>query len=280
MTRDAPDPGLAPALADLDRLARNHPDLAEPAHTLARALAAAFGAKRPATPARIPPDAPGRIAQIEQAWTNQIPAFQTLTVAFDPADVARRFRQVCDALFPSNLKTRSHVRDVEGGRVDPVAHLHAWLRQDPIPPPASPVFDAALALIALPALAPARYELEALGAVPPFPYTGGLCPFCGEIARLAEARGIEQHRLLRCARCAAAWHTPRLACPFCQSSSSRDLDVHYLESQPERARLLTCRACDGRLKIITTLAPLSPPALLVADLATIHLDLAEGALRL
>jgi hypothetical protein len=265
---------LATALADLDRLARDHPDLAEPAHLSSRILAAAFGARRPVIPARLPADASHRIAEIEQGWADHAPAFRTITLAFDHDDLARRFLDVCEARSLDKPEAKILVRDMRRGRVDLANLLLPGLREDPSLPRASLRIDALLSVIALPTLAPTRRQLEALGAVPPAPYHGGMCPFCGEPARLAEARGIEQHRLLRCSRCAAAWHTPRLACPFCQSANPRHLQIHFLESQPDRARLLTCHACDGKLKIITTLAPLSPPGLIAADLATIHLDLA------
>jgi FdhE protein len=113
-----------------------------------------------------------------------------------------------------------------------------------------------------------------MGAAPPLPYPTSACPYCGSRAALAEARGLEQLRLLRCTLCAAAWHAPRLACPHCRSSNPQDLESQAIEGQHDRARLVTCRVCGGSLKIIATLAPLSAASLLVADLATIHLDLA------
>lgn len=274
-----PSRELAIALADLDRLTDTHPDLASPAQTLARTLAAAFGAKRPAAPAQLPKDSATHIETILRAWDHQTPAFVTITPTFDQPDFARRARAVCDALAPEIPEARSLRKTIADSPVD-LPLILTRLTQDqlwgagPATVMTSTLRHAVYGLVALPSLAPAVQQLESLGAVPPSPYATSACPFCGTIAHLAEARGLEQHRHLRCTVCAAAWHTPRLACPHCRTTNARALDSLHIEGQRDRCRLLTCRACQGKLKIISTLAPLSPPALLVADLATIHLDLA------
>ena len=43
----------------------------------------------------------------------------------------------------------------------------------------------------------------------------GYCPACGAWPVLAEQRGLEQRRYLRCGLCASAWEVDRLLCPFC-----------------------------------------------------------------
>jgi hypothetical protein len=46
----------------------------------------------------------------------------------------------------------------------------------------------------------------------------------------------------------------------------------FVEGEQDRFRLAICQRCGFRLKIVATLTPLSPPSLLVAELAAIHLD--------
>ncbi len=47
----------------------------------------------------------------------------------------------------------------------------------------------------------------------------------------------------------------------------------FVEGEQERYRLSQCDGCGFRLKVVATLAPLSPPGLLLAELVTVHLDL-------
>jgi FdhE protein len=127
-------------------------------------------------------------------------------------------------------------------------------------------------LTLLPTLAhsSAAYEpiIEARGG------TGPVCPCCGEWALLAESRGLERRRFLRCGRCALGWPMARLGCPSCGPGPGPDRAMvsRSFEGQSERYRLLSCGLCGLRLKVLATLDRLTPPGLLVAELATLHLD--------
>ncbi len=46
----------------------------------------------------------------------------------------------------------------------------------------------------------------------------------------------------------------------------------YVVGEESRYRLVVCDSCEFRLKVVSTLGPLSAPGLLVAELATAHLD--------
>jgi FdhE protein len=107
-------------------------------------------------------------------------------------------------------------------------------------------------------------------------WSRGHCPACGSWPLLGEFRGLEQDRWLRCGLCAAGWLFPRLACPFCDNRDHRRLGHLYVEDEEGRRRAATCDECRGYVKALATLGPLSPPGLLVADLATVHLDLAAA----
>src|SRR5262249_40832484 len=102
----------------------------------------------------------------------------------------------------------------------------------------------------------------------------GYCPTCGSWPLLGEFRGLEQARLLRCGLCASEWGFPRLRCPFCANADHRQLGYLHVEGEEGKYRAATCSICRAYVKMQTTLVGLSPPALLAADVQTMHLDLA------
>ena len=87
------------------------------------------------------------------------------------------------------------------------------------------------------------------------------------------------------ASCAAASARPNgpataSAATSCGEADSRALRSTYVEGEGDRFRLACCDRCGFALKVVSTLAPLSPPGLLVTELATVHLDMiARGAAR-
>ncbi len=101
----------------------------------------------------------------------------------------------------------------------------------------------------------------------------GWCPGCGAWPALAEVRGLEQHRMLRCGRCGGEWEYELLRCSFCGERDHRKLATLGSDALP-RFRLDGCSTCQGYLKSATTLLPLSLGEILVTDLETVALDLA------
>jgi FdhE protein len=102
----------------------------------------------------------------------------------------------------------------------------------------------------------------------------GSCPLCGAWPMLAEARGLERTRRLRCGRCASDWAFDWLRCPYCDNRDHTSLDSLVPESSREARKVEACRACGGYVKSAATLQALDPDALLVEDLATVSLDVA------
>ena len=100
----------------------------------------------------------------------------------------------------------------------------------------------------------------------------GDCPVCGASPALAESRGLEQRRFLRCDRCGAGWPGDRLRCPFCGQNDHHVLRTLFAEEDQERCRLVLCDDCGSRLKVITSLAPLSHPGLVLAQFTMLYLD--------
>ena len=271
-----PGPVLAAALADLDRLIASRPELAGAGRSLAVVLRAAF-----LTPARAaPPHADPEV--LTAAWRAGVPAFRAgdSPPALDQADLRARMVAILEGLSAENTQALSLLDAIRSGRVEP----HAWAvavladRADEVDAAAlglDPLLvRSVLRMALLPVLA--RHS-EALAPLRPDGlWTRGDCPHCGGPPTLAESRGLEQRRYWRCGLCAADWEGERLRCPYCGESDHRRLSYLFVEGEQERYRLSLCSSCDGRLKVVATLGPLSAPALLVVELATIHLDMAQS----
>lgn len=102
----------------------------------------------------------------------------------------------------------------------------------------------------------------------------GYCPVCGAWPALAEFRGIERKRWLRCGRCGTGWEITWLRCPFCGEADHEHLG--YLAAEDDghdRWRVDVCKTCDGYVKGMTTVRETPPWAVLLEDLASVHLDL-------
>ncbi len=98
----------------------------------------------------------------------------------------------------------------------------------------------------------------------------GYCPVCGAWPTLAELVGPEKRRMLRCARCAAAWSWGVLLCPYCGNDDHRRLGVLLEEGTSERIDI--CEECHGYVKAITAYTSVSAAQLIAEDVATADLD--------
>jgi hypothetical protein len=264
---------LAGALYELERLVRERPEYARPGRTLAAVLRAAFGT---APEVAIPAMSEGAV---HRAWFEGQPWFRLELPALDRGALRSRGLAICEALqaeIPSAIPLRSSIRrgtadlaawtqEALAGRPEEIARHAHLLGLD------SGLAASVLRLALLPALMQWSAPLDTLRGRQDWPR--GDCPHCGSRPLLAEARGLEQAHFLRCGLCAADWPTRRLSCPHCGGSA---LSISFVEGEEARQRLSRCAACGDHLKIVSTLAPLPAPSLLVADLATTHLDLISG----
>lgn len=119
----------------------------------------------------------------------------------------------------------------------------------------------------------AAYAEQLAPALERGPWGRGYCPICGAWPSLAELRGAEPDRHLRCSRCGCAWAVPRLFCPFCGNDDGDSLGHLQVEGE-RRFRVDVCRRCNGYLKAGTVPAPTPSRLLALDDLASAHLDLA------
>jgi len=99
------------------------------------------------------------------------------------------------------------------------------------------------------------------------------CPVCGSPPLLAELSGKDGARSLRCARCGARWHYPRLACAWCGEQDADALRALHGEGDAGVRQADCCTTCHAYLKAISVLDPLDYVALLKTDLETAGLDL-------
>jgi FdhE protein len=105
-------------------------------------------------------------------------------------------------------------------------------------------------------------------------WTSGFCPLCAAWPTLAELRGLERKRWLRCGRCGSGWQQINALCAFCGSNEYRNQRYLAPEKERESRQALLCQECHGYLKAFTTLGALDPGEVLLRDLLSLELDLA------
>jgi FdhE protein len=90
---------------------------------------------------------------------------------------------------------------------------------------------------------------------------------------LAEQRGLDRARRLRCGRCGGDWAQPGIRCPYCGVIGHQARAALVSEQDGEARRVETCLSCRGYLKAISTLRAWPGDEVALADLASIELDL-------
>jgi RNA polymerase subunit RPABC4/transcription elongation factor Spt4 len=277
----APSPALVAALAELDRLAAARPELQELCPRVACLLRATFG-----TPGSVRPGLdPGSdetaflVDRVREGWQHAAPAVRVLSPSIEPETLAARVRAI-DACAGDDQPVAwlRSVMDADASRTVALASslltqgaepIRAELRDQASESEADYTLSV-LRLGLLGELGDWSGRICARLAEDDWPLDG--CPVCGGEPLLAELRGLEQRRFLRCGRCAGGWPAARGRCPYCGVTDACLLRFLQAEEDGARCRLVLCDACGGRLKVVTTLGPASPPGLVVAELATIHLD--------
>src|SRR6478672_7337475 len=104
-------------------------------------------------------------------------------------------------------------------------------------------------------------------------WQAGYCPVCAAWPLIAERRGLDRSRRLRCGRCAADWEVPWLFCIYCGERDHQKLGSLEPDAGAERVKVETCASCRGYLKSVASLQGLPPLDLLLQDLETIEFDL-------
>jgi FdhE protein len=224
-----------------------------------------------ATRAAADPAWGGLELRLAVARPSDAPVLEGARILVDPALVdALVTRLVAAASPPGSAPT--------GRRVDALRLLEAGVRQDRAAleraEPRASADPGLLAAVAHLASLPVLQEVaRRVGPRVPAGWGGGYCPICGAWPALAEARGLERRRVLRCARCATGWERHLLLCPFCGERDHRRQGALTTGQDPDLVRIETCGTCRGYLKVVTTLRPRPAWAMPLDDLRTLDLEL-------
>jgi FdhE protein len=265
---------LAGARQELEKLAKQRPTLQESCLILAGVIEAVF-----AEPAPEPPLDMASGTAHEKLGAG-VPLLRDAALSLDEPSLHRRWQAVCAALNQADaealslavaqqtLKPAALVAEVLAGNHEAVATQADALGLN------AALAATVLRLATLPALIKVTEPCQKLR--PGAAWEHGYCPHCGSWPLLGEARGLEQDRHLRCGLCAASWPVGRISCPFCGNRDHRSLGYVHLEGEEDRYRAGACDLCHGYVKWVSTMFALAEPQLLVADLATLHLDLAAA----
>jgi hypothetical protein len=222
---------------------------------MARGLEAPDGEARPAKRGwRRPHDQePDRLALYEHARAGDTAKLR-----------AAAARQIRVALEQGRLDPSVLLPHVAGGEGEYVTALAESLQLDP----------GLVWTLAQNALKPALYawccQLSPL--TEGVDWRRGYCPICGSAATLAELRGNDQSKHLRCALCGADWPFPQLQCMYCGNEDHSTLSYFYPDGEREKQRIEVCDKCGGYLKVIAAFSPIPVQVLPIEDLATLHLD--------
>jgi FdhE protein len=211
---------------------------------------------------------------------DHVPLLRGIEVPIDQAGFRRRWlaiasalerhrqpagNKIAELLRDGDLKPEPLVRLILAGNVEAVDEEARRLGVD------TGLFMTVVRLALFPLLAGLAESLAPL--VKRFDWTEGYCATCGSWPILSEFRGLEQIRFMRCGVCATEWDFPRLKCPYCMTSEHHHLGYLRVEGEKSKYRVATCDSCRGYVKAVSTVVALNPAQLLVADLATMHLDL-------
>jgi FdhE protein len=267
--------------AELDRLGAERPGLLPLARWLAEMLPDL--AEAPASLAAPTIEPERAAAKLESG----IPLLRGERLSVDWSAFQRRWRRGCAALQAQDSTADTAMAQgladaVRDGRLDPAEMVAAVVagRPESVRERAEQLgLDPAVACTLLRfTLCPLFTAMEA--SLAPLRtrvvWERGYCPTCGSWPLLGEFRGLDQSRFLRCGLCAAGWEVPRLWCPFCDNRDHERLGFLFSEGEESKYRVSTCDACHGYVKMVSSLMALSPLQMLVADVATVHLDLAAA----
>ena len=261
----------------LDELARTDPVAAPLAALHAEVLRAAAD---PAWEAGVPAFTANRLG-------DGLPLLHGQTLAVDPERIGRLLLRLSDIAAASGSaagtgpdRIASVRQALRAPALDPLATLEAIVAQDTARLEAvAGAADVDLDALAVLGQLAAVPLLRACGrrAAPLLEGAGweaGYCPVCAAWPALAELRGLERRRWLRCGRCGAGWTYFLQRCVYCANADHRTTGYLAAEADRESRRALTCDECHGYLKAVATLGELVPGEIAVHDLGTLELDAA------
>jgi FdhE protein len=269
-----PPPAVEETCRELDRLAAERPGLQRPIGWLREVL--------PHLAAPLEVTIPEMSREAAHAKLNSgVPLLRGEELPLDETTLARRWRAACDAL-PGDENARKLAKAGREGTLQlrPLSAAVLLGRPQSLQQEAAALHLDSTLLATLLRFALFPFFAAVNTAWAPHrdnvAWVQGYCPTCGNGPLLGEFRGLEQNRFLRCGWCAASWKVPRLFCPYCGNRDHQQLGLLHREGEETRFRASMCLLCRRYVKQLATLAEIPPLRLWVADVSTLHLDLAAA----
>jgi len=219
-------------------------------------------------------------------WSESVPAREHSAALGQPLlsgviiqiapDPVRRWIHRAMTIAGAGASAIPFVDALAAGRLDPLALFEAAVAGDPdrledLARAAGDdrgVLKVVAPILAMPMLHACR---RAWTPLVPAAWAESYCPICGDWPTLAETRGLDGQRRLRCGRCGGDWRTERLRCPFCGERGHENLGS-LVSEEPEPQTVDVCERCRHYVKAITVLVPIRPEDVFLHDLATLALD--------
>jgi FdhE protein len=203
------------------------------------------------------------------------PLLSEVVIQIAPGPV-RRWVHRAMTITRHGASAASFVDALDAGRLDPLVLFEAAVAGDPdqlselarLAGDDHGVLGVVAPILAMPMLHACR---QAWTHLVPAAWAEGYCPICGSWPPLAEARGLDGQRRLRCGRCGGDWRTEWLRCPFCGERDHEQLGS-LVSEEPDGRAVDVCERCRHYVKIFTVLSPIRPEQVFLHDLATLVLD--------
>ena len=222
--------------------------------------------------------APNLPVQNTTAWPPYAPLLEGAAIRVDGRRARKLVRELIHTADDAREDGTAWSTGLRGRRLDAVELLHAAIVRDheAIERIASRagIEAQALEVIAQLAVMPLLHACaERWRENIPSAWTHGYCPVCAAWPALAELRGLERSRRLRCGRCASDWPLPVLECAYCGETNHDQLGTLTPEGESQTRRVEVCLTCKGYLKAFTTLRPMTLRTMAMSDLGSVDLDL-------
>src|SRR5262249_14338636 len=238
------------------------------------------------------------VALIEQAlgemertpWTPWVPArpgrdsddqplLDGAIITVPPAAIDRWMRRMLRTASEVGTEVDPLIIALEAERLDPVLFFETALSQDVdrldelarAHDDDRGVVRALAPLIAMPMLHACRKAWASRVATD---WAYGCCPICGAWPALAESRGLDGSRWLRCGACGSGWRGDALRCHVCGEDDGEKLGSLVSARTLEEHRVDVCDGCQHYIKTITTAAPIRSHDVMLHDMRTLALDMA------
>jgi FdhE protein len=218
------------------------------------------------------------LGETSAASPEGLPLLNGRTLRVDAVRIRRLVDELASTASRGELQGGMSLRGYRPSDADALELISAALRQDgdriqelAVEHSVDPAALGSVAhLAALPLLQSCGRLLE--GRMPAY-WSYGYCPVCASWPILAERRGLDRSRRLRCGRCAAEWEVQWLYCIYCGERDHKQLGSLEPDDRGEMLKVETCSTCRGYLKSIASLQGFPAFELLLQDLETVELDL-------